>query len=244
MNDFWWLPDKWSNLNVGLRRFDADDAVEWQFRADLANFQPIAALAASRQKLGNRNVHRTLLLFDEFKQPAIAGPFYLDIDSDIGLDGLPNIEGALKAAQTCLQVLLEHGVKYSDIRILFSGHKGFSIEVRPEALKIDTGQTARMSDWAHRHTLILNEARRRSGTSNPSTSLTIIDGVVTDAIVRRTPPFNLRHHYLRLSDSINDWGSPAGGTKIGFKFEISNRMLFDLAASDLILESSRRAQSA
>ena len=109
----------------------------------------LAALGEGRQLSNNINVYRTLELFDEHQRPQIVGPFIIDVDNEThGPPYEQDIAAALLLAKAVVNLLVrKEGLSSSDLRVYFSGCKGFNVEVRPDAIGVvgSLRQQARLS---------------------------------------------------------------------------------------------------
>jgi hypothetical protein len=162
-----------------------------------------------RSKCSNTNVFRSLKLFSAAHHgDELLGPFLIDIDRQQGRPNkgyVMNLDEALedtrRLVQRCLCKLRE-----DDYRIFFSGHKGFNIEVRPQALGIvssDEQQQQFTNMRAH-----INRAFRSD---------------FVDPIKR----------HMRLHDSINCWIANNGKKVSRMRFELSLSNLNSLSVGDI-----------
>jgi len=116
--DFWWLspaadPDF---LVVGVGHTEPlrdDDKLGLMIRPLSASstelLRPLSGLQQWRAEWSNENIYRTLRLFDREGQPALFGPFYLDLDADDGPDGTPDLAAAAGDARRCVELLRAEG---------------------------------------------------------------------------------------------------------------------------------------
>lgn len=91
-----------------------------------------------RVKFRNINVFRSYALYSShIKGKEVIGPFLLDIDrfmeQEVGYP--PDIDRAIKDTRFLIQKYCSD-YKDDDYRIFFTGHKGFHIEIRPEAIGV------------------------------------------------------------------------------------------------------------
>ena len=153
LSDLWWATSEQLNefryLYFGHHDpiSDDDEAIDtfWFHSLDPNDPQnhtlyPWDLVLPWRQHWQNTNVYRSLLLLNEEKD-GVVGPFLLDIDSseydEQTLAYTEDLAQAQDAARRVALLLIDHwGVVSGDIKVFFSGRKGFNFEVRPTALGI------------------------------------------------------------------------------------------------------------
>jgi len=208
LHDLWWLPDGTREDDL-LLKVAHQDPISRNFDVEEEAY-PIPAVPAWRLERSNTNVFRSVLLYDDNLKPVFEGPFYLDIDC---VEGSIDLDDAAKVTTTVVESLLGWNVEQKDLRILFSGHKGFNVEVRPEALGVRSSYgSGNQVGWA--------KARRR-----------IIAAVQQSASFERRNPINVVsskgtvidriHGHLRLVGSKNAWIDDSGKTRTATKSVIS-----------------------
>jgi hypothetical protein len=156
MSDFWWLPKNLARkdllIGVGHHKEIADNEKvppldSWWHsldrKGDLSNdirYYPINSLNKWKSACNNSNVYRTLTIFNgDNKEAILLGPFLIDIDNckwDKAWDGYKEDLGAAQDV-TCKAITFlsqDWQISSRDMRIFFSGRKGFHIEICPEAL--------------------------------------------------------------------------------------------------------------
>lgn len=172
-----------------------------------------------KRKCENTNVFRSLNLFTgEQDGEELVGPLVLDIDrerGDWGKGYTQNLDDALEAARKLVKEYLFR-LKDDDFRIFFTGHKGFNIEVRPQALGIASNRN-REQGFDHR----LKEINKIFGNS-------FVDGY---------------HDFLRLHDSINSWVSINGKITHRMKFELTSDELNSMSIEEICLISEKLARN-
>lgn len=176
--------------------------------------QPLQEEQQWRQRWNNINVFRSLFVYNCHREPVHVGPFYVDIDADRDEFGVRHYEGALHVARLVIDLLRQRGAAEPDMRVWFTGHKGFNVEARPEALGLPTHPASALAAWACLHEEVLDALRKQTGTAGHPVVNQVGDYVYLDTIVKRSPPHELKHSYLRLPGSINVWIED-GGTKRG-----------------------------
>ena len=89
-----------------------------------------------KEKFSNINVFRSFALYStDTNGEKIIGPFLLDIDRIRGGSYVPDIGNALADTRLLIKEYCST-LKDEDYRILFTGHKGFHIDIHPMAIGI------------------------------------------------------------------------------------------------------------
>jgi hypothetical protein len=254
LSDFWWLSSEVdaSRLNIGLCTHhpltDSErPALSWRCAFDDREvnirgspcLHSLAALNEGRQLSNNINVYRTLELFDEHQRPQIVGPFIIDVDNET--QGPPyeqDIAAALLLAKAVVNLLVrKEGLSSSDLRVYFSGCKGFNVEVRPDAIGVvgSLSHQARLS-YQRLDDLILELVRAGDLQPESYERISTIDRIYTEWGA-------LRHPYVRLHDSVNAWISSQGSPMARKKLEIAPAHLSRTVAAELCLESEQLAKA-
>lgn len=250
-SDFWWLPEDTSrrNLLVGVGHhcpFTDDDepcSVKWfhsvsggrQLTCDRKMY-PLHFLAQWRSLCNNTNVYRTLELYDSgTEERRILGPFLVDIDNSVPTDGYEeNLSDALLVVRKVADFLSKHwSLSERDIRIFFSGRKGFNIEIRPRAVGIGGPVASQLKSSGDR----LEEIINHFGTgSNTLTS----KGTVIDRIYGRPPGrYKLRPPDIRLHSSWNEWRSQEGTLKGRKRIELTHQELVTWTVDEICTRAER-----
>ena len=178
-------------------------------------------LATWKQICLNTNVYRSLLLFSK-KGENLAGPFLVDIDSLATDDTAGPIRAdlgqALTVAREIGSLLLDQWhLPQPDLRLFFSGRKGFNFEVRPNALGI-TGNGRAQMQASERLQRRLKDELKAKGIPN------CVDRVYGHGGILWLRP---RHPFTRLHESINAWHS-GGRIHRRRRAEVSLEDLFKL----------------
>jgi len=161
-----------------------------------------------RNACQNTNVYRTLKVLDLNTRNAIfLGPFLIDIDSSTWDNGY---EEHLNDAQSITHKVVEYltkelGLSLSDLHIFFSGRKGFNIEVRPEAIGINGSINVQARLSSKKLDEIITFLRNKNNITDFSTNVVSNQGTVIDRIYGDRFRYNLKHPYIRLSNSVNSW---------------------------------------
>lgn len=104
------------------------DESEWISKALHFQMVRIGDLADLQTKYFDHNLYRSWMVYDENKQEIGRIPAYLDIDGD---PGNPDLDAARQAAKWAIDTAKQaHQLKDDNFRVVFSGQKGFHIEVR------------------------------------------------------------------------------------------------------------------
>ena len=225
-SDFWWTTPEEARrfpfLCVGHHDpiSDNDEPLETRWFHSLVNGRfsenklryPIDFLEKWRARCSETNVYRSLKLFSAQEEgDVLLGPFLVDIDNsewdDAGEALREDLVDALDVTRRVTSILTDRWqISESDLRIFFSGRKGFNVEVRPEALGIS-------GDQAERLRMSFEKLRDLTDAVSPWSNTTEVTnrGTVLDPIygTRGTGPF-LRHPFVRLHDSINLWKTRGG----------------------------------
>ena len=182
-----------------------------------------------RQHWQNTNVYRILLLFNKEKD-GIVGPFLVDIDFAYDFQALAYTEDLNKAHTVARLVALllnnQWEVAKTDIRVFFSGRKGFNFEVRPRALGI-AGDLKTQQLACERVQTKLRDALKAEGIVG------LVDRVFGPRLFWLPP----RHPFVRLHGSINAWRSQ-GTDHRGRKSEVSLDNLLTLHWEEIVSKAS------
>lgn len=142
---------------------------------------PWSTMDEWRRRWKNVNVHRSLVLYDNAGEETAHGPFLVDIDNS-GED----IDDALSVTRRVIDYFEGQGLTELEMRVFFSGRKGFHVEIVPSALGIQS--------WAGNHGIKCAcdacRVRRTMKRCIGETGETNIDPI---------------HEYVRLGGSLNGW---------------------------------------
>ena len=241
-SDFWWLATdeavKYKYVYVCYQEPYSDEPNSNKDPSSVSRFHsldtngnlseierryPLGFIDQWREKCANTNVFRSFGLFDaEHDGEELLGPFLIDIDREedqLGKGYVQDINGALEATRRLVKEYLCQ-LEERDFRIFFTGHKGFNIEVRPQALGIFSAGNrwqqfeCRLED--------INKTFGRSG-----------DQKFVDKI----------HNDIRLHNSVNRWVGNNGKILNRMKFELSLREVNNLRADEISARAERLASS-
>lgn len=232
-SDFWWLSQKeatqawfvgvghhapwnavWNGVDdpapTGSASIDQDQpvlngwahSVNWQ-NEDSKQFKryPLSFISDWRSRWDNRNVYRTMRLWRQSgNAEAIAGPFLVDIDNEN-----EDLDDTLEIARQAFAWMAGTWklTPDQDVRIFFSGRKGFNIEVVPASLGITGNIEQQISASAEYRDTIIRELKGRNGLHSDNGNTVSAHGTVIDRVY--SLGFGLTHPYTRLHDSFNCW---------------------------------------
>lgn len=180
------------------------------------------------------------MIFDQnIKVVAFLGPFLVDVDnSDEKLD---DAQAVTKEVVTHL--IKELGVFPSDLRIFFSGRKGFNVEVRPQALGINGSIPDQIRLSSNKLGDIIAVMRNKNNMQNtPSTTVVSREGTVIDRIYGDRFGYKLKHPYIRLHHSVNKWIRNDGSKKARVKIELTIEQLWSISAAKITSKAEELAQ--
>lgn len=228
LTDFWWLTPEQANKYVYVELVchqpltDEDDAPYNDFNnPSFAKIQNIPKWCNTYQ---NTNIYRSLKIWpDNLKKEVLSGPFVIDIDND---DNLIDALNVTRKVVGC--VFNSYNLKESDIRLFFTGHKGFNIEVLPSAFELAGAQSEQDNKAERIRKKIISELRRNAeSTSELGQCSNIVSeqGTIIDPI----------HNHVRLHDSINKWIE--NGVQARKKIELTLGELNNLPIEHIITKS-------
>jgi hypothetical protein len=215
-SELWWLPDGFDvgQLRVGVGHHEpvAEDessaSVAWLHALDGSADEPlygVDVLSQWRTLWKDDNVYRLSELHDSAGRPVLIGPFLLDLDNDRDLGS------ALAVARAAFGLLRSpgYGIEAADVRVYFSGHKGFNLEVRPGALGIapDSSMRSQLQRAYDVQQALIGDLRRVRGVRNKTVNAVDDEETYADRIYG---PGSLRYSYIRLPESLNVWVDVAG----------------------------------
>lgn len=227
MTDFWWLTTKQKQEYTCIELVHHepltkdDDSPYKAFRNPC--FTTIENMKGWCDSFDNTNVFRELTIWsDKSKRHRKAGPVVLDIDNDN-----ENLNDALLITRNTVKIIKKtYHIQSSQLRIFFTGHKGFNIEINPEAIGIrddlknraevfrrdimralqtETGLGGGYSVQFEDDRAIIRDritGKRLSSRNLWKKTLNLVseNGTIIDGI----------HDFVRLHDSINEWISQEG----------------------------------
>jgi hypothetical protein len=251
LSDFWWLPKIRAKENwlvcVGHHHPLTDDdnpcSIKWfqsvgvgrELSYELKKYR-LDFLAKWRALCNNTNVYRSLELFpSETGQSEVLGPFLVDIDNSSLQDGYKeNLHDSLLVTRGVVGFLRNHWkLRSFDIRIFFSGRKGFNIEICPEALGINGSIADQIGLSANK----LEEIIKQFGTGSNEVSE---EGTNIDRIYGSCRSgYKLKHPYIRLHGSWNEWALNNNMRKARRKIELAFNELDTLTVGEICARAER-----
>lgn len=256
LTDFWWLTFEQAGKFVYVELVhhqpptDEDDAPLQDFNNPC--FAGIQSISKWRNKYQNTNVHRSLKIWsDNSKREALSGPFVIDIDNECG-----NLDDALTVTRNAVKCIFKsYNLKESEMRLFFTGHKGFNIEVLPSALGLagtpseqdnkancirekiisklqqgtNLGGGYRVGSSKGKTVFIDQNTGKKLSKSNlhlKTVNLVSAGGTIIDII----------HGDVRLHNSINEW-IECGVNKARKKIELTLRELSNLSLELIVTRS-------
>ena len=238
-SDFWWLSpnqrSRYQYTEFGHHRPISDDEAPCSVNWDTS----ICSLDEIQHWLGrfqNTNVYRALKITSaSFDEEEIIGPFLVDIDN-----GDEDLEDALVVTRKTFHLLRdEFRVDINSLRIFFTGHKGFNLEIRPQALDIrgsTCDQIRKSANILHQITVALRGGKSWQTTNRVSDVGTVVDQIYGDRFC-----YTLKHPYIRLHGSLNMWISSDGKTRTRMKIELTVDELNKLPATEIASRAEKLA---
>lgn len=237
MSDFWWLSDiqknSYQQMQLGHHRpiHDGEDpnSIKWDNIVSSIN-----ELETWRDSFQNTNVYRTLKIASVLRRAdEIIGPFLIDIDNDD-----EKLEDALDVTRKSYHLLrYRFKVDKEDLKIFFTGHKGFNIEICPQILDIK----GTIYDQVRKSAQVLHQIteRLRNGKSWQIRNQVSHLGTVIDQIYGNRFGYRLKHPYIRLHNSLNAWISSDDKTKTRMKIELTAEELKKLSVTEIVNRSEK-----
>ena len=230
-SDYWWLNSSqrssYQHTEFGHHRPIHDDEDPRSIKWDTKNCS-IDELELWRDRFQNTNIYRALKT--EAVSPGIEkiiGPFLVDIDN-----GDEDLEDALIVTRKTYHFLHDKlGVDINSLRIFFTGHKGFNVEIRPQSLDIQgslNDQVRKSAKILLQITKALRERESWQTRNQVSDAGTVVDQIYGDRF-----DYRLKHPYIRLHSSLNTWISSDGKTKTRKKIELTFDDLNKLSATEI-----------
>ncbi len=252
-SDFWWLPENVviNELVIGLgnHKMITDDedmppltscycsiSQEGTLSNDIV-YYPVHFLEQWRSACKNVNIYRTLKIFGKnTKEAMFLGPFLVDIDNE-----KEDLDAAQVVAKDVLEYLITQlKTSESDLRIFFTGHKGFNIEMRPKALNISGSVPDQIRLSSKKLDSIIDYLSKDNNVQDSTTNVVDNRGTVIDRIYGNRFGFGLKHPFVRLHNSINKWITNDNRTIARKKMEITCQQLWKKSASEISSDSEVR----
>lgn len=163
-----------------------------------------------RNRFSNENVHRSLVVYtNNIGGDSAIGPFLVDIDISLRIqteqDHWSALEDATEVAQNVYTIATTTwGISPDEIRLYFSGHKGFHVEIKPSALRI-SGDVEHQIIQSQDTQNILIATLSNSTPPVYHNSANKSETVNIDVVYGTPRRPHLKHKFLRLAGSINVW---------------------------------------
>lgn len=239
ISDFWWLgqsqTDRYTYLELGHSK-PVDDYTTPIIDAKVHHISDMDKFRSSFQ---NTNVYRSLKISDaSLNGDEILGPFLVDIDNEE--EDLDDAQGVTKQVVEYLRTQLM--LSLDDLRIFFSGHKGFNIEVRPQALEIAGSVPDQIRLSSKKLDDVIAFLCSDNKVQDQTKNIVSIQGTGIDRIYGDRFGYKLKHPYIRLHNSINKWIRSDGSEVAGMKIERTIQQLWNMSAAEISLESRKLAQ--
>jgi hypothetical protein len=205
--DFWWIDP---NLDISGMSIDLvhhcpigiDDPASLSFLKPES--LPVREIGRWRDSHENSNVYRSLSLkAGDSDTGDIVGPIVLDIDNEDadGDERISALADALDATKAIVDLAQQtFSIGASDLRLFYSGHKGFNIEIAPGSLTVSSSEQFRERHESLRSGIINGLRTARGLSATEGRNFVSKGGTVID-------PF---HEFVRLHGSVNRWRSPKG----------------------------------
>ena len=231
-SDFWWLGSSEKSIykytELGHHKVIRDDedprSVKWD-----TSIWSIDKLEHWCDRFENTNVYRSLKIASASSGvEETIGPFLVDIDN-----GEEYLEDALVVTRKAFHLVHDElGVYTDSLKIFFTGHKGFNLEIRPQALNIQ-GSTADQVRISAKVLRQLTEKLRQGKAWQTRNQVSDVGTVVDQIYGDRYFDYRLKHPYIRLHGSINTWISSDGKTKSRMKIQLTVAELNRLSAAEI-----------
>lgn len=234
LSDFWWLTqnqlDRFTYLELGHSE-PVDDSTRPVIQAQKYHINTIDAF---RNKYHNTNIYRSLKLSDGLSaNEEIIGPLIIDIDNENSLGA------SLVVTRQVLTYLLKQ-LRLSptcDLRIFFTGHKGFNIEIRSDALGLTEKISEHIKHSSQILDIIIRDMRRINNVNDICRNSVDNNNTVVDRIYGDKYNYQLKHPFIRLHDSINKWVKSSSELISRKKIEIKPHDLTDMSITDITSKS-------
>jgi hypothetical protein len=228
MTDFWWMEKKDKFRYYCTKLVHHEPLEEQDSPANLAfknpDLSPINKIGQWSTGHQNQNVYRSLKIWTtEDKSESLIGPFIIDIDNENG-----DLDDALIITRQALYAMYSK-VPSLHLRVFFTGHKGFNIEILPSALNIAGSLSQQQAKAKLVHKDIIRTLQfGMNGQSN--SNYVGQNGTLIDRI----------HDYIRLHGSTNVWienGSRKARRKVELAVDefdrLSLRQILDMSTCQL-----------
>jgi hypothetical protein len=252
MDDFWWLTptERQEYIYVELVHHrplrEEDNSAHSSFSSPC--FARIVDIEQWRNNNHNTNVYRSLQVWrDASKTKELSGPLILDIDNDDN-----DLGDALVVTREVVDVVRSYHIKESAMRVFFTGHKGFNIELCSKALRI-SGTVGNQTECVRKEIIKkLQEGKNLGGGFTASfengamifrerayrrrLSTGELSQKTANLVSRKGTVIDRTHDYVRLHGSINEWVE-SGKIKARMKTKLTVEELRSLTIGQTISRS-------
>jgi hypothetical protein len=224
LSDFWWLDSDQFNIFNYLILGHSDPVDDLTGPNIIPQKCQITALDAYRITYQNTNIYRSLKLSDRpLNGQEIVGPFLIDIDNENNLEASQSI-----TKQTLEYLINQYNLSSENyLRIFFTGHKGFNIEILPKVLTIRYLNDDLVTIYRKNRRNITTYLRTKNNITNNILNYVDNEGTIIDTI----------HDYVRLHNSINKWIDSNGNELSRKKIELTYQDLISKSITDITFES-------
>jgi hypothetical protein len=238
--DFWWLSSDQETRYI-YAELGHHNPIPPDEQPDLASWDKEVYLTNQinhwRERFQNTNVYRSLKLTTALSEgEELIAPFVVDIDND-----REDLADALDVARNALSLLQGwFNITEENLKIFFTGHKGFNLEMHPEALGRYRSINDQIATYGGLREEIIQGLRRRKS-DWASNQVSYAETVIDTTYIKDGSGYKLKHHYIRLHRSLNKWGVTDGTIKARMKIELSVDELNRLTATEIIAMSENFA---
>ena len=237
--DFWWLSSdqeiRYVYTELGhhnpIPHNEQPHDTSWDKEVYLIN-----QIKDWRERFQNTNVYRSLKLVTALSDgQELIGPFLVDIDNESD-----DLDDALEVARSVLFLLEgQFNINANNLKIFFTGHKGFNLEVHPQTLGMQGSINDQITNCGHFLEHIIQGLRRGKSWRIPNQ---VSDaGTLIDTIYGNRLGYKLKHPYIRLHNSLNKWAMPNGTAKTRMKIELAVDELNRITTTEIISISEKFA---
>ena len=167
------------------------------------------------------------------------GPFLVDIDNDDNIDDAQTVTKQVITYLTKQQELL-----LDNLRIFFSGHKGFNVEVRPETLEIKGSISDQIKISRKKLGEIISALRNENKIQILEMNIVSKQRTCIDMTYGYRFGYKLKYPYIRLHNSINKWIRSDGSEIARMKIELTAEQLWSMSTPEISSKAEELAQAA
>jgi hypothetical protein len=203
LSDFWWLDEHLLDKSIYLELGHIDPTDDSSYMMQQVEKCQVNQIEEYRRKFGDINVFRSLRLSDKLNNGhKIMGPFIVDIDNENEENGLV---AAHKITRQLSEYLVKNNITDKDFRILFSGHKGFGIEIKPGCVNISGSISDQIIGSSKKTDEFISYLRQINTVQNNTINVVDNAGTIIDSVYGNKFKCELKLEYTRLHNSVNSW---------------------------------------